>query len=194
VYRVPEPGHRYVIGADVAEGLAKGDYSVAVVIDRDTWEECAELHGHWEPDVYADHLERLARAYNAQIAVERNNHGHAVLATFKLGGVGGIFCGADGRPGWLTNPKTKPLMIDLLAECLRDDLIKVRSAGAHDEMRLYQVFDNGTTGAPSGYHDDRVIAWAIALSVARQPVGWAGDASALASLRQLRSGVTLNCY
>ena len=36
LYALPKPGYynRYVIGADVAEGLAQGDYSVAYVLDR----------------------------------------------------------------------------------------------------------------------------------------------------------------
>jgi hypothetical protein len=50
----PRPGRPGVIGADVAEGLEHGDYSDAsVLIDAETWEELASLHGHWEPDEFA---------------------------------------------------------------------------------------------------------------------------------------------
>ena len=42
---VTAPAHQYVIGADVAEGDADGDYDAAVVIDRTTGAQVAELHG-----------------------------------------------------------------------------------------------------------------------------------------------------
>ncbi|MEO7718154.1 MAG: terminase family protein [Capsulimonas sp.] len=175
VYRLPVAGRKYVIGADVAEGLEHGDFSTAVLIDQETWEECATIHGHWEPDEYAGLLMALAAPYGARIAVERNNHGHAVLVTLKMRDAKNVVDGHDGRPGWLTNAQTKPMSIDLLAQALRDVICKVRSAAALDEMQIYRRLDNGGTGAPESYYDDRVIAWAIALIVARNPGGWAQD-------------------
>ncbi len=169
LYQLPEAGHKYLLAADVAEGLETGDYSAGVLIDEKTWEEAGCLHGHWEPDIFADYLLTLSEAYKAGIAVERNNHGHAVLATLKLKHCPRILDGPDERPGWLTNAQTKPLSIDVLAEALRDDLCRVRTPAALDEMQIYRVLDRGKTGAPDGYHDDYVMAWAIALAVARMP-------------------------
>ena len=174
LYSLPQSGRRYVIGGDVAEGLEHGDYSAAVVLDAETWEEVASLHGHWEADDYAAKLLDLAACYGATIGVERNNHGHAVLVTLKaliaqrqIRTVR-IAYGHDSRPGWLTNAQTKPLSIDGLAVALRDGLAKVRSQAALDELQIYRVGPNGDTSAPSGYHDDRVMAWAIALIIAQR--------------------------
>lgn len=170
VYQLPVAGRRYVIGADVAEGVEGGDYSTAVVLDAETWEEVASLHGSWEPDQFAVYAHLLSDAYNAALlGVERNNHGHAVLVTLRARHCTRVAVGLDGKPGWLTNAQSKPLSIDALAVGLRDGLIKVHTAAAIDEMHIYRVLKDGGTGAPTGYHDDRVMAWAIALMLAKRP-------------------------
>ena len=169
VYRLPAPGRRTVLAADVAEGLEHGDYSAATLLDADTWEELAHLHGHWEPDAYATYLDRLARAYGATVAVERNNHGHAVLVALKALGTPKGYIGDDGRPGWLTTAQSKPLAIDLLAQALRDGLITIRTQATLDELAIYRITKSGDTSAPAGYHDDRVMSLAIGLMVARRP-------------------------
>ena len=46
--------------------------------------QCAELHGHWPPRELARKLVELGKEYNtALLAVERNNHGHGVLACLR---------------------------------------------------------------------------------------------------------------
>lgn len=167
VYALPRVNRRCLLAADVAEGLDSGDYSAATLIDADSWEELAHLHGHWEPDAYAGYLAQLAATYGATIVVERNNHGHAVLTALKLARVPRIGLGADGRPGWHTTTKTKPQSIDLLASALRDGTATIRTQATLDELQVYRVGPTGDTGAPAGYHDDRVMSWAIALIASR---------------------------
>lgn len=167
VYALPRVNRRCVLAADVAEGLESGDYSAATLIDADSWEELAHLHGHWEPDAYAGYLAQVAAAYGATIVVERNNHGHAVLVALKLARVPRIGLGADGRPGWHTTTKTKPQSIDLLASALRDGSVTIRTQATLDELQVYRVGPTGDTGAPAGYHDDRVMSWAIGLIASR---------------------------
>jgi hypothetical protein len=169
VYALPKIGRRYIIGADVAEGLEHGDYSAAALIDAESWEEAASLHGHWESDDYADLLWALAQVYDATIGVERNNHGHAVLVKLRALQARKVALGHDGRRGWLTTAQTKPQSIDLLATALRDGLAQVHSQATLDELQIYRIGKDGDTSAPQGYHDDRVMAWAIALMLARRP-------------------------
>jgi hypothetical protein len=174
IYSLPQAGRRYVIGGDVAEGLEHGDYSAAALIEQTTWEEIASLHGHWEPDEYAAHLVDLAVVYGAVIGVERNNHGHAVLSKARsiitqkqLINVR-LAYGHDQRVGWLTTAQSKPQSIDGLAVALRDGLAKIRSQATLDELQIYRIGANGSTSAPPGYYDDRVMAWAIALIIAQR--------------------------
>lgn len=175
-FKPREKGRRYVIGADVAEGVEGGDFSTAVVIDRETWEEVASIHGRPEPDEFAGLLTTLHRYYGGGesagclLAFERNNHGHTVAAALRRMGVEGVYVHEDKRIGWVTDVKTKPLLVDALAEALRDALCRVRSQEALDEMQVYAIGPDGKTNAPAGYNDDRVMAWGIALAVCRRHV------------------------
>ena len=163
VYHYPDKTRRVGIGADVAEGRENGDFSHAVVVDLDTLEELACLHGKWEGDEFAEKIDALSRAYRSWAVVERNNHGFGVLSKLRSLGNRAIAHGLDDREGWLTNSVTKPLSIDWVAICLRDDRIKIHSPGTLDEMQQYRKLGNGKTGAPEGRHDDRVMAWAVLL-------------------------------
>ena len=58
-------------------------------------------------------------------------------------------------------------MINLIAESLRDNLVKIKSGAILDECQVYKINDDGTTGAPSGSNDDLVIALGITLEAAR---------------------------
>ncbi|MHC5541387.1 terminase large subunit domain-containing protein [Singulisphaera rosea] len=176
VWTLPEPGRQYVLGADVAEGLETGDYDGCPVFDADSWEQVAEIHGHFEPDEYADKLMAVSDAYNfAEVVVERNNHGHSVLLAFKLAKdengepcpFESVAIGHDDKPGWLTNVKTKAPGIDMIAECLRDGLITIRSAALLHELHTYKRLKKGKLGAPSGFHDDLVMGLCILLSYLR---------------------------
>ena len=180
-YAPPRPGRFYVGFMDVAEGKdPQGsddpDWNALVVVDDETWEEVLTYHCRCQPDEFAKHAVAVACQYKAVVIPERNNHGHAVLATFRLlkfpllrGRVAGpgYGVGHDGFEGWITNVQTKPQMVDLLGECLRDDLVTVRHRPTVDELLRYSVLRNGATGALPGRHDDLVMAWAGVLAFAR---------------------------
>ena len=172
VWGRPVPGQRYVCGADPAEGLVKGDYSAAVILDWSSGVEMVELHGHWEPEEFARHLADVCRAYNgAYLGVERNNHGHAVLlALSTLHQYPALYAHQEydqhsvagvPRLGWATTAKSKPLMIDALAETIRERR-PYRNALFVSEARTYAVQDNGATGASGSMHDDRIMSYSIA--------------------------------
>jgi len=170
LYKLPEKGRRYIIAGDVATGKETRDYEAAVIVDMETWEEVGCLHGHWEPDIYAEHLIALSGVYNdAEVLIERNNPGLAVLTAFKLLGFKRVMNGPDGKPGFYTTAKTKPMIIGFLAEALREKQIAVHTPAALDEMQIYAYGDDGSTNAPEGYHDDLVMCWAIAMYALRTP-------------------------
>ena len=179
IWRRPEPGREYVIGADVAEGLPDGDASCAVVLDRESGEEVAELHGRWPAHVFAQRLDELGRLYNAAlVGVERNNHGHTVLALLSaqhayptLYAHRDFYASGSSRSrlGWETNAKTKPVMIDGLAQALAEGFLQVNSVELVKECLTYVYDERGGTGAQAGCRDDRVIAAAIAWQLRKAP-------------------------
>src|SRR5262249_36728944 len=122
VYAGPVPGRRYVVGADPAEGNPTSDESALAVLDLRTGEEVASLAGRFEPATFAAHVSAVAGwRGGAPVLVERNNHGHAVLA-WLLDHARGLtrLCGDDGRPGWNTTTRGKALLYDGAGEALRD--------------------------------------------------------------------------
>lgn len=176
IWKKPGPDREYVAGVDCAEGLADGDYDCCVVLDKETWEEVAELHGRWPAHIFARKCADLCSKYNeAVLAVERNNHGHSVLNTLRNQlGYPYLFHhqGYDHRGtrailGWDTNSKSKPVMIDNLDEAIQEGLMGIHDSEFIRECLTYVYDDKGGTGAQAGCHDDRVIARAIALQAAK---------------------------
>ena len=172
VFWPPKPDGRYVIGADPAGGGASGDFACAQVVDRETGLQCAELHGHFPPQELAARLVQLARRYNqALIAVERNNHGHAVLAHLNAVEQYENVYQQNGQPGWLTSAATRPRMIENFAALLAGHAGLFYSPRLLEECRTFIRREDGSASAASGAHDDCVMAMAIALAVRSEVAG-----------------------
>lgn len=171
VWQFPQLGEVYCIGADVAEGLGHGDYSVAQVINASTEEVVAVWHGHIDPDLFgSDVLCELGDWYNGcLIGVENNNHGLTTLKALQRTGYRNIYRQrrlANRSPqateilGWRTTAASKPLAIDELSKSLRDGELLLFDERTIAELRTFVREDNGKMhGSP---HDDRVMALAIA--------------------------------
>lgn len=164
VFAGPGEGRAYVMGVDPAEGNPNSDESVACVIDADTGDQAALLAGRFEPGSFATYLHLVAQAYAAGVLVERNNHGHAVLLALAEAGAAGVLPGLDGRPGWLTAPRSKTLAFNAAAE-----LLSGRAPVIHDAETRQQLLDirGATLSAPPGGRDDRAMAWVLAVAAAR---------------------------
>lgn len=170
------PYDEYVIGADVAEGIRGGDYSVADVIRKKDMKTVARWRGHCDPDQFGHILDKLGRYYNfALLGVEINNHGLAVVQRLRdlfytnlyrrEKGMDERFEESTSKLGWKTTILTKPLAIDYLAEAIREGLVKDEDVVFVEEAMSYVRDDNGRTNAEVGTHDDTVMAKAIALQM-----------------------------
>ncbi len=160
------PAKRYVIGVDPAGGGTFGDYSCAQVIDAQSGIQCAELYGHFPPDVLAAQIKVLARRYNnALVAVERNNHGHGVLAYLTLDQGYLELYKCDEQTGWVTNIATRPRMLAMLSELLVNAPQMFLSPRLLEELRTFIRHPDGSCSAAAGTHDDAVMAMAIAQAV-----------------------------
>lgn len=165
----PRSEKQYIVGADTAGGGANGDYACAQVIDRETGMQCAELHGHFPPLELARRTMELAGRYNeALLAVERNNHGHAVLA--HLGDYENLYQ-QDANLGWLTTAASRPMMIENMAAVLTEKPELFHSKRLLEECRTFVRRVDGGAGGAEGAHDDCVMAMAIALAVRKEDAG-----------------------
>jgi hypothetical protein len=131
------------------------------VLDAATGLQCAELLARWSVARFAKGLDRLGRRYNdALLAVERNNHGHAVLLELEHHRrYPRLYRHTDGALGWLMNAQTRPLAIQSLAAMLRDAPQTFCSKRLLEQCRAF------SDSRDSAEHDDLVIAAAIAHAV-----------------------------
>jgi hypothetical protein len=162
IYVEAVAGRHYVIGADPAEGNPNSDDSVATVLDGESWEEVANLAGKFEPGAFAAFIDLLGAYYNhADAMVERNNHGHTVIRALREKGQTRVLNGYDGKAGWLSNIKGKPLLYDALAQAVRDRACKVRSTETASQLASIEA---STLRAPAGLMDDRADSFALAVA------------------------------
>ena len=181
IFEEPVDGEFYVIGSDVAEGLAHGDYSASVVVKASTFEVVGKWHGHIDPDLYGVELVKLAKYYNeAYLGIENNNHGLTTLKSVQREEYWNIYYSktydriADKisqKMGWTTSSKTKPLAIDKLAEFIREFYVYIPDEEILTELYTYVRDDKGATNAQEGCYDDLVMALAIALQLALEGKG-----------------------
>lgn len=157
---------KYLVALDTAGGGPDGDFSVVQVIDLETGMQCAELQQRLRPVELAAEAVKLALRYNdAMIVVERNNHGHAVLAFLSNSErYANVYRQAD-EAGWLTTMASKPEIISRLGALLVESPEMFASRRLLAECRTYISLPGGGTGAANGAHDDCVMAMAIAQSV-----------------------------
>lgn len=180
IWQMPEKGKYYCIGADVAEGLITGDYSVATVMDDDC-NVVAKWRGHIDPDLFGHELVSLGWLYNeAFIAVEKNNHGLTTIKRILYEEYYNLFFTKTydklndtmtKSVGWGTNQRTKPLMIDKLAEFIREKFLGIKDLEIIKECFTYVIDDKGRTNAQQGKHDDCVMSLGIALQAVLEGKG-----------------------
>lgn len=173
IFKHPKPGHEYVIGGDVAEGLANGDFSVADVVDTLTMETVAKWRGHVDPDKFGEILAALGTYYNyALVGVEVNNHGLTTIQKLRdifytnlykrINGYDEDFEEPTSHLGWKTDMKTKRTAIDALTRLIRDGTISDPDNVFVNEAFAFVRDDRGRMNAEAGEHDDTIMAKAIA--------------------------------
>lgn len=167
LWRPPVVAGRYVIGADIAWG-EKSAYSCAVVMDYNTGAQVAELYGRPPLDEAASALVALARRYNnAYLGIECNGEGAKVVAKCDELGYGHRMYARIQTPkhselGWLTDGRTRPVMLADLEEAVRLRQVVPRCQAGLEEFYSFIRQDGGRPSHAQGSYDDHVMAWAIA--------------------------------
>lgn len=187
VWEAPQKGCTYCMAADVAEGI-DGDFSVLVGLCLTHRRQAFRYRARVSVDAFYRVCDEWGRRYgNALLAVERNNHGHAViLGLYETMRYPNLFVQEQEtritktrgiaepkqvvKIGWDTTSITKPLMLDQLKEGIQGDYLEdvnnfQPEFEINDQIFLQEALtleSNGVSiGAAQGKHDDVVIAWAI---------------------------------
>lgn len=190
VWKHPEPGVRYVVGADVSKGVGSKDWDHLCVLDLATLEQVAEWRGKIELDELAPLCLLVALHYNnAVLAPEVTGLGAGLIALLERSRYWNLYrrvqTDSIGGPtimlGWDTTKKTKPAMIGLMQKALKEGYVKIHSRQILDEMEAYtrtvlyskDGIDSlqAKMGAPPGKNDDACVSALIASAVAHYTPG-----------------------
>ena len=170
VYRTPEEGVPYVIGADTAgEG---SDYFVAQVLDNRSGEQVAVLRrDHIDEDLFARQLYCLGIYYNtALIGAETNFSTYPVRELERLRYPKQYVRETEDsythKPkqafGFRTDNKTRPAAIAALVAEVRERSGQLHDRDTLEEMLTFVRNEAGRPEAENGSHDDCIMALAIA--------------------------------
>jgi len=163
----PQPNAKYLIGADSAAGAPTGSYSTAVVMDA-SYQICATFQARLDPNQFAAVLKDLATWYNgAEIVVERNFTGYAVIGQLQSLGYNRLYYQRDfltgkitDHPGWWTNENTKQFMMTKMKD--RIGIIKTWDINLVRQLRSYRYIKYKPTAQS---FDDLAIALMITNAV-----------------------------
>lgn len=142
VWKMPRPRDKFLIGADVAEGVREGCYSVAKVFNRSTWECIAQWRGWIDPGAFGQILCDLGFFFNNAVLVpEMNNHGWATIERIKSNHYPHLLNTRELWPegemekwGFPTNEKTKNLIFSALNNSIED-----RTYIEHDILTVQEM-------------------------------------------------------
>lgn len=174
IYEEPSTNlEKSVIGADVAEGLEKGDDNAAIVLGIESNNTLAAFNSNKiDPDQFAIFLKYLGMYYSRSfIGVERNSIGFSVVSDLvKIYSNQSLYFNyrldekqkiKTKKFGWITDERTRHLILAYLKQEIRENSTDLR-----DKILIQQcmkfVMNDGKPEAAQGEKDDLVMARAIA--------------------------------
>lgn len=175
IWKTAEPGRKYVAGCDPSTGDPQGDAQGLGILDWETGEAVADLHGYWPLNVFTYKAVALCEIYNnALFAIERDAYGHFMLRILTEDvHYPNLYSHRDydtnrEKLGWVTSHKTRGPMIEGLANAIREDSIWVPDSLFWREcLSFIRTTQKKEGEAAAGTHDDRVIKYAIAWDIRR---------------------------
>jgi len=176
IWETYDETQKYILIADVARGDGE-DFSAVQVININNMEQVAEYQGKLPLDLFARFIYDTSKEYGACLTVVENNSiGISVLEKLKDLGHPNLYYSKKASheyvenaydempgivPGFSTTTKTRPLIIAKLEEFIRNKAININSLRIYNEFKTF-VWHNGKAEAMRSYHDDLVMAMAIA--------------------------------
>ena len=175
LWKRPQRGHSYLMGVDVAEGLEKegeppgeqNDNSSVDVLDRNTCEQVAQLHGKITPDELGRQMVLLGRWFNNAYMAFENNGGYGAhvadtVLNYERYPEQLVYKDRKGHWGWCTDRANKKSLCSDLDEALRKSELSVVSSETVKEMRSFIKKPDGKLEGGGKTKDDRVMSLAIA--------------------------------
>ena len=181
IWKKPEVGHKYIMGVDVSRGDGK-DSSTIVILDFENLEQVAEFKHKLPPDILAEIVYKYGNMYNAYTIVDITG-GMGVATVLKLLEMEykhlhyddpksrklsekyakTVYKQGDKVPGFNVG-NTRLQMVSELEEHIRENKTIIRSQRMISELKTF-VYKNGRPDHMEGYHDDIIMAYAMAIFI-----------------------------
>lgn len=173
IWKYPEKVKKYYGGVDTGEGIGS-DNSVISIVDKEGFQ-CFEFSNNKiKPYEFAELVREVGLYYNTcLLVVEKLSAGHTVVD--KLYDSNNRYINlykyksydAKGKmrkkPGFETSLKSRPIIINRFVELFEKGEVCINSKGLLNEMKSFQMDNNGKVQAVAGAKDDRVLAFCMAL-------------------------------
>lgn len=173
VWKEPVEGRDYIMGVDTAEGIGEdGDNSCFQIIDQITCEQVAEFYSNEvPPHVFGQIISQVGRYYNsALVIVENLGSGMSVLDKLQhelfYENIYYEISGKAERIGIKTNRTNRPVFLESMQSKLLGKTMSIKSLRLVEELKHF-VYNKQTKRieAQKGYHDDAIMAMALAIHV-----------------------------
>lgn len=171
IWEKPKLDMKYYLGVDSAEGVGQ-DYSVIQVFSEEGVQVAEFRNNKIAPHVFAQVVLELGKYYNrGQLIVEKASAGHTVVSKLRhdyryrnmyMHKEYDARGRAKKKVGYVTNSKTKPLMVNKFREMFEENQIVINSKTLLEEMKVFKI-EGDKMGAISGMHDDCVMSTAMAI-------------------------------
>jgi hypothetical protein len=200
VWEEPQEKNWYYIGADAARGLRApgeavdadelGDFASVVVWNGSTGNQAARMAARINPEVLANWLDRLGRAYNmAMVSIEltgnlglwaqsrlRDTHQYGNLYRWRNKDDKVRPTKAPVALGWETTMRTRPMMMDAFRCAIRERRLYVRDEALLQQMESCERSDDFRWQVKRG-HDDILISALVGWIACEQwapprEIGW----------------------
>ncbi|MBR6688796.1 MAG: hypothetical protein IKL68_02135 [Clostridia bacterium] len=175
IYKKPKQTHPYVLSGDTAgEG---SDYFTGHVLDNTTGKQVAVLKQEFDEIEYTRQMYCLGKHYNnALIGIEANYTTYPIQKLEELQyskqyirEKEDTYTGkTEKRFGFKTNLITRPLILAQLQTIVKEMIELIVDVDTLKEMLTFIKNEKGRAEAQQGYHDDLVMALAIAYYIRPQ--------------------------
>ena len=160
IWEKPDPQSFYVMGADAGKEGTGISNSAFHVFNVATGEQVAEFCGKIDTITYAKHMNDVGKEYgNAFVVLETNNMGLAVMNELYLNlKYPNVYFRKTGAPGWDTNLRTRPFIIQAIEQIFTKELLKVLSIRTINELQTFVAdVETGKISKQRGSTDDLLI-------------------------------------
>ncbi len=182
VWESPDYSRNYMVVADVARGDGR-DFSTCHVMDVENNVQVAEYKGQLGTKEFGHLLVGLATEYNeAMLIIENANIGWATIQVAIDRQYPNLYYSQKSDSsnansyfdryqdhskmvaGFTMSSRTRPMVIGKFQEYIADKGVTIQSRRLVEEMKVF-VWKNGKAQAQTGYNDDLVMAFGIAMYI-----------------------------